>query len=324
MKTVFERFRWSQKLNSLGIDNELQIAFGLSLLLHICIGLLLWLGPGLWSTSLSVPKGVTVGIVNLPGATGKAAKAGAQSGRANTAKQGAKVPAERPEKSRESQKPKPSQAEKPPKQAREDVTAKKADVSLKPKKAKVQPVAEKKKERSPGAKPEKKEENKEREVPASNTPQRTLDSLLDEKKTANSSNNDSGSSALGGLNELLSKSKKGSGAGGGQGDGTGGGTSGSGFGGVAGNLYHAALHRRIKSFWQVPAGIETRNLASKFELKIARDGRLMVAKLVQSSGSDLFDASASAALRSASPFDPVPQSLGAPYRVTITLVPDQG
>lgn len=101
------------------------------------------------------------------------------------------------------------------------------------------------------------------------------------------------------------------------------GASGSGTGNMALGFYLSSLQRQIHSWWQVPSGMQQRNLAVRIELTISRSGELLGTKLIESSGSDLFDNSASTALRNAAPFDPLPNSIDDPLQLVVRLIPGE-
>ena len=130
-------------------------------------------------------------------------------------------------------------------------------------------------------------------------------------------------SASSALSSIMAKYQKP----GGQGDGAGMGDHGTGrdgvgTSGIASNFYHRTLVARIRQFWNVPPGVDSEGLATVFALVIGRDGALETANLVKSSGDRLFDASAEKAVHAAAPYNPVPQSIAAPLRVEVRLIPE--
>ncbi len=134
-------------------------------------------------------------------------------------------------------------------------------------------------------------------------------------------------SAISSLSEFLSDKRKegsiGAGAGTGKsGNGQGaGGSMGGEVGGITGSIYLRQMQNRIQSYWQVPGGIDVTSMSASFFLQISRNGELRTVKLVQSSGSDLFDLSAKKALIAAQPFEVLPASIQEPFEVTVRLVP---
>lgn len=130
-------------------------------------------------------------------------------------------------------------------------------------------------------------------------------------------------SASSALSSIMAKYQKP----GGKGDGEGlgdqrGGRDGVAASGIASNFYHRTLVARIRQFWNVPPGVESDGLATVFALVIGRDGALQAVNLVKSSGDRLFDASAEKAVHAAAPYSPVPQSIEAPLRVEVRLIPE--
>ncbi|MGE0200014.1 MAG: TonB family protein [Candidatus Melainabacteria bacterium] len=68
--------------------------------------------------------------------------------------------------------------------------------------------------------------------------------------------------------------------------------------------YIAELQRRIKRNWHPPSADRSKRVVAFFT--ISRDGRLLNVRIQQSSGTEVADAAATAAVRSSAPFRPLP------------------
>lgn len=285
-------------------------ALAASMGLHLLVVIVLVVRPfGRGAAELPIPQGVDVGIVNvgdIPNLGGGAAAAGARQIASPKSAPPAAMPEPEPEAAAE-----PAAVEYQP----EPDAVSLAPARPKPKagsKPKVAAVAKSKVDKSI-AKPA---------VPATGKTTRTATPSGNSGAGAEAGTGSSPSAASA-LSAVMAKYQKP----GGRGDGSGlgdqaGGRDGVGRAGIAADFYHRTLVARIRQYWNVPPGIEAEGLNSIYALVIGRDGSLVSANLVKSSGDRLFDASAEKALHAAAPYNPVPQSIPAPLRVEVRLIPE--
>jgi TonB family protein len=79
------------------------------------------------------------------------------------------------------------------------------------------------------------------------------------------------------------------------------------------DAYLNRMKQSIQTKWQPPTGFEDRSVATMFT--IAKDGTIADASVVASSGNDDVDSSALAALKAASPLEPLPPGSGQSLRI---------
>jgi len=76
------------------------------------------------------------------------------------------------------------------------------------------------------------------------------------------------------------------------------------------NTYYETLWSRIKSEWALPPGIlASQELEAVVDVTVSRSGSVTSLSLEKSSGNRYFDQSALRAIRKASPFPPIPESI---------------
>jgi colicin import membrane protein len=79
---------------------------------------------------------------------------------------------------------------------------------------------------------------------------------------------------------------------------------------LAMNAYYEALWSRIKAEWALPRGIlPSENLEAVIDVTIGRSGNVTSLNIEKGSGNRYFDQSAIRAIRKASPFPPIPDTI---------------
>ncbi len=73
--------------------------------------------------------------------------------------------------------------------------------------------------------------------------------------------------------------------------------------------YYAKVHQRIWNKWGVPSEIKEKKLEAIVSIRIRRDGSVEIIGIDQKSGSSVFDRSALAAIKDASPLPPPPYEM---------------